>query len=882
MSSIDDYPSDSTTNGMLQVGATTNGNFEWCNVDGSDYWNDIDWFRLDVQAGFTYDIRGTGTIDMALGWIGEGIRELLLDGFLDGEARIVYTATEDTQVFVSATNILGESSAPYQIHVEQYEIPESTQTLFNLVEGISRSHMIESPFDRDYFRVQWKKDWVYEIDLKGFDSGNGTLLDPLIRIYDDERNLLAVQNDGGINRDSKLRFQAPEEGTFYLSAAGLGNLLGSYAVGYSLVSYVDDAATGTGTTSELSIKENQFRSLNGELEIGSDIDWHRVELVKGRWYQFLIGSSAYWFAIRDPSLQVAGSTTQSHFYFQAQQTGSHYFVVRNRFTPGSPRHYRLTVWDGVPPKIDISTLFVDLLEGQSVNLSELVSLNEFPADRVQLYSEIPYYLDGVHQEAFQLTTIPIDQISRYTFQSNSDRVKVGDVNVRAISSDNMISGWVQTTIQSTPDSKQLLQTDYLWTSENTQTGLDDTITYRFADTLPGYFSVDRFENFAGISEEIRNIFTGLFRYQFNDPVPNIANTTGLKFEYSDSEDADIQIFAADIDTAAVGYRPGRWGGGDIVLDRATYEGDAPEPGTENYLQLIRAIGTAMGLKHWVPQLDRQLSVMGTFNPNDTRPWLSTFGYWDVEQLRQLYGTRENGVSHFGRRFRLGRSAEPFFKTIVRTTDGNLIDAEPANQPVVIDLREGAESYLLDRSQRFVIGRGQFIQRSLGSNHDDRLTGNYLSNRIEGNNGRDVIAGLGGNDDLLGGWGNDRYLYDTGDGEDTISEFGPDRLTGGIDTLQIRGKFGMTGLEDDLTFRRDGNDLLIDLDMNGHYNRQTGQIRIRDMNAVGSQVERLDLRNYTQELGLVSLVSIWNGISSDKQRFKLDGLNDDFGLTAIPV
>ena len=882
MSSVDDYPADATTTGMLHVGSTTEGNFEWCDLDGNEYWSDTDWLRLDVQAGYTYDIRGTSNVDMSLGWIGEGIQELLLDGFLDGEARLVYTATEDTQIFVSATNVLGETSSPYQIQVEHYEIPEWTSTLFNLAENVTRSHMIESAFDRDYFRVEWTKDWVYEIDLKGFDSGNGTLVDPLIRIYDEDNNLLAVQNDGGVNRDSKLRFEAPESGTFYLSAAGVGDLLGTYSIGYSLFSYVDDAPTGTSTTSQLPIAENQFRSLNGELEVSSDIDWHRAELVKGRWYQFLIGSSAYWFAVRDPNLQVVGSTVQGHFYFQAQQSGTHYLIVRNRFTANSPRQYRATVWDGAPPKIDSSTTFVDLLEGETVGLQELVSFNEFPVDRVQLYSEVPYYVDGVHQDAFQVATFPVDQISRYTFQSNTNGVEVGDVSIRAVSSDNIFSGWVQTTIQMTPDAKQHLETDYVWSAENTQSGLADTITYRFADTLPGYFPVDRFENFAGISEGLRNIFNGLFRQQFNDPVPNIANSTGLKFEYSDSEDADIQIFAADMDTATVGYRPSRYGGGDIVLDRATYSGEVPTPGSENYLQLIRAIGTAMGLKHWVPQLDRQLSVMGTFNPSDTRPWLSTLGYWDVEQLRKLYGTQDGGVSHFGRRFRLGRSDSPFFQTIVRATDGNLIDAEPSSQSVVIDLREGAESYLMDQSQRYLIGRGQFIERALGSDYDDRLTGNFQNNRIEGNNGNDVLAGLGGDDHLQGGWGDDRYLYDTGDGNDSIAEFGPDRTTAGIDTLQIRGKFGMTSIEDDLTFRGLNGDLFIDLDMNGQYNRQNGTIRIRNMEAAASQIERLDLRSFSQELGVISLVSIWNGISDDKQRFQLNGESDEFGLVAVPV
>ena len=36
---------------------------------------------------------------------------------------------------------------------------------------------------------------------------------------------------------------------------------------------------------------------------------------------------------------------------------------------------------------------------------------------------------------------------------------------------------------------------------------------------------------------------------------------------------------------------------------------------------------------------------------------------------------------------------------------------------------------------------------------------------------DIVQGGAGNDTLAGGSGNDHYLFNTGDGQDTISEFG---------------------------------------------------------------------------------------------------------------
>lgn len=878
---IDDYPADSSTTGVLQIGETTNAIFEWCDVGGNEYWSDVDWFRLEVEKGVTYEVLGTSEVYVDLGWIGDGTRELHLSGFLDEEARMVYTATSDVSVFVSATNVLGERASPYELQVKRYEIPESTETLMTLTQDSTRFHNIETAFDRDFFRVTWRKGWVYEIELRGVDSLGGSLADPNLRIYDAHSRLLARNNNGGSGRDAKLQFQAPDDGDFFLSAAGIGDQLGSYSIGYTLVSYADNAAAGKRTKSHIPTRASQFSTILGELEVASDIDWHRVDLVEGRWYQMLTTVVGGWFAVRDPDLKIGGSSLNGDLHFQAAQTGTHYLVIRNAI-PTIGKEYRLTVLDNAPPKISVTRPFVDLLESETVGLQELFSFNDFPAANIQLRSEVPYYLDGVKQDSRRRLTIPIDQISRYSFRGDESRMRQGDISIRALANDQTSSGWVQATVQISPDYKRLLDSGSAWNAQNTLMQSDTVITYHFADALPRYFQPGRFNNFSAVTEEIQNLFSGWFDSSFDDQIPDIANITGLRFQHVDSESADLQIFAADLNTKSVGYRPAKFGGGDIILDRSTYDGAAPLPGSDNYLQILRALGAAMGLKHWAPQLTHNTSIMGRATGDHTAAQPSTFGYWDVEQLRHLYGTNDENISHFGRRFQLGKSNESFFTTIARTTRGNLIDADRSTQAVVVDLRSGAESYVADRSQRYVIGRGEFIQRALGSQFNDRLTGNYEFNRISASHGDDVLAGLAGDDELLGGSGDDLYLYETGDGNDVIIEAGKDREAGGYDTLQIRGKFGMSRLRNDLTFRRDGDDMLIDLDMNGSYNRQNGEIRIRKMAFTGSQVETLDLRSLSQEIAVVSLVSVWNGITDDKQRFRLNGESDSFGLVAVPI
>ena len=68
------------------------------------------------------------------------------------------------------------------------------------------------------------------------------------------------------------------------------------------------------------------------------------------------------------------------------------------------------------------------------------------------------------------------------------------------------------------------------------------------------------------------------------------------------------------------------------------------------------------------------------------------------------------------------------------------------------------------------GVGSLIQTGfenlVGSNFNDRLTGNIYANNLSGEAGNDSLFGMGGNDTISGGRGND--LIDGGAGQDTAS------------------------------------------------------------------------------------------------------------------
>ena len=97
----------------------------------------------------------------------------------------------------------------------------------------------------------------------------------------------------------------------------------------------------------------------------------------------------------------------------------------------------------------------------------------------------------------------------------------------------------------------------------------------------------------------------------------------------------------------------------------------------------------------------------------------------------------------------------------------------------------------------------------GGNFGDTLTGNDGDDVIDGGAGNDTLKGNSGNDTLIGGKGNDRlegsygddtYIWNLGDGFDTIYDYN----RGNTDNDTI--KFGEGISFEDLSFERDGNSL----------------------------------------------------------------------------
>ena len=100
----------------------------------------------------------------------------------------------------------------------------------------------------------------------------------------------------------------------------------------------------------------------------------------------------------------------------------------------------------------------------------------------------------------------------------------------------------------------------------------------------------------------------------------------------------------------------------------------------------------------------------------------------------------------------------------------------------------------------------------GGNAADRLDGGAGNDRLLGNNGHDTLAGGAGDDWLNGGYNNDTYLFNLGDGNDTIFDARTDasgnayNSSGGSDRLEFGEGIDLS----DLHWSYDGRDLTISI------------------------------------------------------------------------
>ena len=124
----------------------------------------------------------------------------------------------------------------------------------------------------------------------------------------------------------------------------------------------------------------------------------------------------------------------------------------------------------------------------------------------------------------------------------------------------------------------------------------------------------------------------------------------------------------------------------------------------------------------------------------------------------------------------------------------------------------------------------------GTKYDDTIYGGAGNDTLKGENGNDILIGGKGNDVLNGGYGNDTYIWNLGDGLDTIEDYQGSSTDGRMDSVS----FGQGISFEDLTFECSGSDLIIYV----KGDRTQGVILRNQFNSDYYRIEYLELADGT--------------------------------------
>jgi hypothetical protein len=96
--------------------------------------------------------------------------------------------------------------------------------------GSASAGAIASPGDQDWHTVSLTAGQAYAFDVEGTATSQGTLVDPLVRLFDSSGKQLTVDDDSGVSFNAKLVCAPSASGTYYLAAESADTDTGTYRI----------------------------------------------------------------------------------------------------------------------------------------------------------------------------------------------------------------------------------------------------------------------------------------------------------------------------------------------------------------------------------------------------------------------------------------------------------------------------------------------------------------------------------------------------------------------------------------------------------------------------------------------------------------------------
>ena len=193
---------------------------------------DVDLFELTADAGQFYQI------DVALGTLNDSVltvydtEELEVaynDDYGDGTAsRIVWSAPSSDVYYVEVSGFF--STGSYTLTVDPIEVTDDYPNSPDLsprtiTPGQSIEGVIDYDYDVDVFKLTANAGQSYRIDVS-----LGTLDDSVLAVNDDDGREVAYNDDYGDGTASRIIWEAPATGDYYVEVSAFDSATGSYTL----------------------------------------------------------------------------------------------------------------------------------------------------------------------------------------------------------------------------------------------------------------------------------------------------------------------------------------------------------------------------------------------------------------------------------------------------------------------------------------------------------------------------------------------------------------------------------------------------------------------------------------------------------------------------
>ncbi len=294
-----DLPASTATSAAIAVGGTFRSSIGFA--------GDVDWVKTTLTAGQSYavELNADETNSSPLSdplfvgiytSTGSLIGGTTNDDYGVGRNSHVTFSPGNTGTYYLAAAGYSTTQGAYELHLLSTaagadDAGNTIATTASLTVGTAKSGTINFARDVDWFKINLTAGQQYAVNVRGFDSGAGTLANPeLVGIY----NAVGVLTPGTGNDnlpdspDAQSLFRPTASCAYFVAVKAADDTTGTYTVSVNTEAVSGDLPDNSTTTASVAAGA----PLRSEIDTSGDVDWIKTTLTAGTAYQFdLLGAA---------------------------------------------------------------------------------------------------------------------------------------------------------------------------------------------------------------------------------------------------------------------------------------------------------------------------------------------------------------------------------------------------------------------------------------------------------------------------------------------------------------------------------------------------------------------------------------------------------------